>query len=145
MNTKDNGKMEMDQESIQLCRRLESNMNGIMDVQSRMQSSMTAVLHLLRGNELDDSTGLISQIREMRLDRAIQDKKDEENKKIMFEKMSADKVVLENKIELLKMQFEARLVKVEKWKDKVIYMAIGAGIGGGIGIKALIDLITKSK
>lgn len=135
--------MEMDKESIDLCKRLEQSQTGIREDVGKMQNLVATVLHLLRGNELDDETGMISQMKQLRLEIMINGKKEDENKKVVMEKIAQDKYTIENKIELVKLHFEERLSKVEKWKERVVAMAIGVGVGAGFGIKSLIDYLSK--
>lgn len=138
----------MDQESLNLCKRLEQSQSAIQANVNTIQNNMGAVLHLLRGNELDDESGMINQLKSLRMDLMLLSKKHDDNRTIIFDKLASDKQVLENKIELVKMEFiakyETRLANVEKWKDKVIWLVAGIGIGGGFGLKTLIDFLSKS-
>src|SRR5690242_8935497 len=114
--------MEMDQESLNLCKRLEVSSEEIrLDVAS-VSKKVELLLNLLRGNELNPESGMINQMRELKLDFELAKKAELENKKIMFEKFSSDKTEIANRIEMVKMDFEKRLVPLEKWKDKVVYM-----------------------
>lgn len=126
--------MQMDQESLNLCKRLESGMQ-------KMENNMTAVLHLLRGNELDDASGMVYQLREIRLQLLVKDQEEKVYKKDMEERRTTDKSTFENKIDLLELKIDERLKKIENWKSKVAGVGIGIGILGGYFLKALFDKI----
>jgi chemotaxis response regulator CheB len=121
--------MEMDQESINLCKRLER--------------SVESILHVLKGNELDDDNSMINQLREIKLSQNLLDKKIDNQKEIMDHKLQMLQDKVNANTEAIRDKLQERIAKLEKFKDKVIWIAVGASIGGGYGLKTLIDHLSK--
>jgi len=73
-----------------------------------------AVLTILTGNEYDVTMGLLNRFGEFA-----------------------------NRMQVLEKQTEERLYKLEKWKDRVVWIAVGAGITSGGGVWLILSKIFK--
>lgn len=87
-----------------------SESQQLSDQVSGIDKKVTSILHLLKGTDLDDEQGLLSEFRQ-------------------------EKAV--NKL------LHGRVEKLEKLRDKIIYIMVGMSIPAGYGIFEMIKSLAK--
>ena len=102
---------------------MEPEMKDLKEEVYNIKQDVEQILFILTGTEYEKGQGLV--------DRIAQDKLRDETRYDKLEKRLHDK----------NEKLEARIDKLEKWKDKVVWVGIGLAFGSGIGITELFRII----
>lgn len=94
-----------------------------------LDTKITNMMFLLVGGEFEKG-GLLGDVRKM-----------QQNQEAMEDRILQDQAAIEARLRADNKTLMDRVEKLEKWKDKLIYIAIGAGVGTGLGISKLIEYI----